>query len=278
MRFEDVKVACEKGHPEPELGCISCFELALKRAAELEFDAMTGLLRREVGLERAARLSRRKVCAVVYVDLDALKQHNTIARSRGDWAIMIASAAVAGQCRASDIGIRLGGDELVLVAPVCDVGSPRRKYRAHDVADKLAHRLEAIVQKESSGAVSISTATMAFTGTHSELLVALDRLSAEAEKKKAKRRGESTQPAAGIASTAAVALNLSVEAARFYAGQTGAADRQALLARMDVLVTSARLIASGDPEALAVAASTACELAAICAQLADSNHGLGAGK
>jgi len=84
--------------------------------ASLESDGLSGLYRREIGQAFLCRHIRNRAFGVfVLVDVDNLKSvHNAIAFSAGDRAIRLVSQAIHDCRRAEDIGVRWGGDEMVI--------------------------------------------------------------------------------------------------------------------------------------------------------------------
>lgn len=86
------------------------------RIASLENDSLSGLYRREVGQELLTRhIRRRPFGAFILIDIDNLKRiHNALAFSMGDRAIRLVSESITACRRAEDLGVRWGGDELVI--------------------------------------------------------------------------------------------------------------------------------------------------------------------
>lgn len=94
-----------------------------KLAYQASHDALTGLLNREIGHERLAQelsRARRKGSSVlvVFIDLDNFKQINdTQGHNVGDKILKKTSKRLLDSVRDSDLVIRLGGDEFLLVIP-----------------------------------------------------------------------------------------------------------------------------------------------------------------
>lgn len=90
-------------------------------------DPLTGLLNRE-GLarqlgQRDTRVPPGQVMAVVYADVDDLKQVNdTIGHSAGDDLLREVARRLLSVLREEDLVARVGGDEFVVVTTVRDVG------------------------------------------------------------------------------------------------------------------------------------------------------------
>lgn len=85
------------------------------------FDDMTGLLNRRTGLvflQKSMQLLQRNggQLSICYIDLDGLKNINDqYGHSEGDWLIHTVCQVMSDCIRSSDAGIRLGGDEFLLV-------------------------------------------------------------------------------------------------------------------------------------------------------------------
>jgi diguanylate cyclase (GGDEF)-like protein len=86
-------------------------------------DCLTGLFNRHAGelaLQREVAHARRASFPVslVLLDLDSLKQINdTYGHSAGDQALRVVARALASVVRASDVAVRWGGDEFLVVLP-----------------------------------------------------------------------------------------------------------------------------------------------------------------
>jgi len=188
--LNDPRAAACGAHHEPTAGCLPCYQALLRYAEGLEHDAMTGLLRRDVGLPLAERLARRRVCAVVFVDVDGLKSHNDQAMSRGDWAIRAAALATASSCRAGDLAVRWGGDEMVYFGVVGEVGDDEgdAERSARRVADRIARRIERAVVDSTRGAVTVSCGRAVFVSERQSLELVVDRLADESRERKRQKR------------------------------------------------------------------------------------------
>ena len=104
-------------------------DLSAIRAAEAQVrhmayhDALTGLGNRHLLEERlAAELSRARrsghTLALFYADLDGFKTINdTLGHAAGDQLLQVLSARLVQALRRSDLAVRLGGDEFMVVAP-----------------------------------------------------------------------------------------------------------------------------------------------------------------
>lgn len=101
-------------------------------------DPLTGLYNRRAGEQRlAAELARcsRKgdALTVLLLDLNKFKQINdTLGHAAGDLVLKEFGAALQKAIRGSDIAVRTGGDEFVVVLPDC------RADQVHHVVDRLA--------------------------------------------------------------------------------------------------------------------------------------------
>lgn len=128
---------------------------------ETRTDPLTGLPNRRGLLERlqadfarAAR-SRHPVC-VAMIDLDHFKRYNdTHGHVAGDRLLASVTAALAATCRAQDLLVRYGGDELCLVLPETGV----------DGAAELAGKLRrAAAEAAGPSGVTLSVGVAAWDG------------------------------------------------------------------------------------------------------------------
>ncbi|MGQ9918951.1 MAG: GGDEF domain-containing response regulator [Bryobacteraceae bacterium] len=96
---------------------------------QADHDALTGILNRRAILEHLhaelARSEREGSCiAVALVDLDGLKQINdTAGHQAGDMALVAVVCRIQENLRPYDAIGRLGGDELLIIAPLSDASS-----------------------------------------------------------------------------------------------------------------------------------------------------------
>ena len=90
-------------------------------------DELTGLSNRRVGLHMMNKLIAQHKrsgddLSISYVDIDGLKAVNDdFGHIRGDWTIRTISNAIKESIRESDIVMRLGGDEFLIVFSQCTV-------------------------------------------------------------------------------------------------------------------------------------------------------------
>ena len=90
-------------------------------------DELTGLTNRRVGLHMMNKLMVQHKrsgddLSICYVDIDGLKAINDeFGHTRGDWMIRTISNAIKESIRESDIILRLGGDEFLVIFPQCTV-------------------------------------------------------------------------------------------------------------------------------------------------------------
>ncbi len=90
-------------------------------------DELTGLINRRVGLQMMSKLmSQHKRSgddlSICYIDIDGLKAVNDeFGHERGDWLIKTIGNTVKEAIRDSDIVMRLGGDEFLIIFPQCSV-------------------------------------------------------------------------------------------------------------------------------------------------------------
>ena len=156
-----------------------------ERTRELSVtDALTGLANRrafddEFDVEAARALRHRRPLAVVYADIDRFKALNDVyGHSYGDVALQRAAAAIATALRETDRAYRLGGEEVVVLAP---------ETTAEEAA-ALAERLRRAVE-QSSGSDGAPCVTASFgvaellehAADPAALLVAADRALYEAK-------------------------------------------------------------------------------------------------
>lgn len=86
-----------------------------------EYDAMTGIYNRRAGLERLQKLRENakktgQTMSLCFVDINGLKQVNDqLGHEKGDELIQTIAGAMQASVRASDVLIRLGGDEFLAV-------------------------------------------------------------------------------------------------------------------------------------------------------------------
>ena len=94
-------------------------QLAITRRAD--YDAMTGLLRRDSGIEQINHYissSENKGGILILLDLDDLKGINdTLGHAQGDLAITGIAKTLSKHFRSDDILVRMGGDEFIVFLP-----------------------------------------------------------------------------------------------------------------------------------------------------------------
>jgi len=117
-------------------------ERAESSAQAASHDELTGLLNRAPGhlaldaeLGRAARSNT--TFALIFGDVDGLKEINdSHGHEAGDHVLRGLGTALRGALRPYDVGIRWGGDEMVVVLPECDL------EEARTIATRITERLE----------------------------------------------------------------------------------------------------------------------------------------
>jgi diguanylate cyclase (GGDEF)-like protein len=108
------------------------------------YDSLTNLPNRALGVEEleravAAAKRRRRVLAVLFVDLDGFSDVNdSLGHSAGDMVLVEAAARLRGCLRKSDVIARLGGDEFAVVLP--------ELRDAADAAVAAQHALKALAE------------------------------------------------------------------------------------------------------------------------------------
>lgn len=105
-------------------------------------DPLTALYNRryfETFMEKQLALAERneQLLSIIMLDLDNFKQFNDgYGHDAGDSALKIASLAISNNIRLSDIGVRYGGEEFLIVLPSTD------KTTALDVAERIRTVIE----------------------------------------------------------------------------------------------------------------------------------------
>lgn len=137
-------------------------------------DPLTGLPNRRYATERAhAVLARRKLVALLLIDLDGLKQINaTQGHEGGDRALCAVAATLKRVCRGDDVFARYGGDEFVVVLP------QMRASEALQVAERICATMRRVSQDNGLGPLSVSIGVtdteLARSNTVSALVEAAD--------------------------------------------------------------------------------------------------------
>ena len=99
---------------------------------QAQTDPLTGLANRRAlrqALERELARAERygHPCAVLVLEIDRFKQVNDrFGHLQGDEALRKVAATLRGSCRATDVLVRFGGDEFVVVMPFTPVDEGRR--------------------------------------------------------------------------------------------------------------------------------------------------------
>jgi diguanylate cyclase (GGDEF)-like protein len=129
-----------------EVGVMARALLALRdtsrEAAELRLDQLTGVPSRKLLMDRLRRInaefgSRRRLCAVMLVDLDKFKSLNdTHGHDVGDALLIEVAQRLTACVHPADTVARLGGDEFVVV--LSDLG---------DTPDEAARNAESVAQR-----------------------------------------------------------------------------------------------------------------------------------
>ncbi len=111
-------------------------------------DEMTGLYNRRTGLvmlKKEFEKAKRHIydVTVCFIDMDGLKHVNdTFGHSEGDWYIQSVTTVIREGIRQGDIGMRFGGDEIVLGLTNCD------ELEAEHIMSRIQTVLNLIIEKE----------------------------------------------------------------------------------------------------------------------------------
>lgn len=164
------------------------------------FDDMTGLLNRRTGLLFLTKImakadANNTTISICYFDIDGLKYVNDqYGHAEGDWLIQTASNALNDIIRAGDAGIRLGGDEFLLILNNC----------TSEQARQVISRVETVLMKVSlvhkkpfslDFSYGITTYSNERTITPEELISESDQLMYQSKQaKKLKKLMSNTNP------------------------------------------------------------------------------------
>lgn len=105
-----------------------------------ETDEMTGLMNRQKGVQAVERrfaedISDEGLC-LVFIDVDNLKQVNdSFGHGEGDLYIKRVAETILTSMRRTDIAVRYGGDEFLLLFPGC--GKVEAEKKMHTMRDEL---------------------------------------------------------------------------------------------------------------------------------------------
>lgn len=108
-----------------------------------EYDTMTGIYNRRAGFEKLNKLYKEavkengKIC-ICFIDINGLKQVNDVlGHAAGDELIKSVVQGIQASIRSTDIAVRLGGDEFLIILP--DLGV--------DLAEQIWTRISAEYQR-----------------------------------------------------------------------------------------------------------------------------------
>lgn len=113
-----------------------------KLEALATMDMMTGVMNRRSGLEflrRQLEIAKQHnfISSVCYCDVNDLKQINdTYGHSEGDELIKLVSRVMKKSIRKIDVICRLGGDEFLIIFPMCG------KSEAARILERIVHKLD----------------------------------------------------------------------------------------------------------------------------------------
>ncbi len=116
---------------------------------------MQGYLEREL---RRARRRRKPLCAM-FIDIDHFKAFNdNYGHDTGDIVLKSISEIILKEVNNRGIGVRLGGDELLVILPNTDIDQARQ------IAEKIAKATKAIEIQSTTGSVSTITLSIGIAG------------------------------------------------------------------------------------------------------------------
>lgn len=182
----------------------SAFVLGITNATELKkaqetleffatFDEVSGLMSRHIGmlmLNKSMERSKRdgEQITVCYADLDGMMAVNDqYGRSEGDWLIHTVAKVLTELIEPSDIAIRLGGDEFLLVLHHCSPqGGDFLMYRAEERLAEIEYEANKPFR------LRISFGAVAYVPDRHHTA---DALIAEADALMSKAKQEKNQPA-----------------------------------------------------------------------------------
>ncbi|OBS08468.1 GGDEF domain-containing protein [Acidihalobacter prosperus] len=175
---------------------------------QASYDALTGAMMREPGLEVLARcmaqVDRRpgEAVSVALLDLDDFKRINDEeGHQAGDRVLRGVAAEVRGHIRRGDYLVRLGGEEFLIVFP------GMRAEAAYALSDGLRERIPAVTDGLSRRPVTASIGLVQYRGgeTAGQLLGRADVLMYAAKTGGKNRVCREAPPAAGQTATGAIA-------------------------------------------------------------------------
>jgi len=144
--IQELVLRLDESKPEPEASGGRSRSMQLqnllsfmeRRVSELEessaTDAMTGMLNRNAGVraieKRLSEVTPGEECSLVFIDLDNLKQINdTFGHKEGDLFITCVTEIISSSIRCSDIAVRYGGDEFLILFTGCDRNAAEKRMR-----------------------------------------------------------------------------------------------------------------------------------------------------
>jgi len=142
-------------------------------------DALTGLPNRRSfselldGIIRTAKRNGKK-CAVLYLDLDGLKDINdSLGQVAGDQVLKEVAKRLQALLRATDVVARIGGDEFVVALPEISGarGGEHIVYAAEKIRDAVSHKAYAAAAHELALTTSIGIAIYPDDGSNAVELI-----------------------------------------------------------------------------------------------------------
>lgn len=145
------------------------------KATKAEIDPLTGLGTRHYMEDTVPKLfaeceARGLPLSLCLLDLDHFKRVNdTLGHQAGDEVLKAASGVISRQCRASDIAIRFGGEEMMVFLPGSNVSGARL------VAERIRCAIAAYNTKDISPTVKMSVSIGVAQRLKDETLAGLTR-------------------------------------------------------------------------------------------------------
>ena len=135
-------------------------------------DELTGLGNRRAMQEAllrefSAARRRHRDLSLLMIDIDSFKSRNDRwGHAAGDDALMAMGAILSSVARVTDVPVRCGGDEFMVLLPETDAAG------AHQIAERIQHRVAATTWQHHPVTISIGVGSLTPQMLHSHQLVA----------------------------------------------------------------------------------------------------------